>query len=485
MTTPATMDDAISDLAARMDRRRRLGGPIAMAWRRIKPHILAIPIGSDGVRHLTDDNVRALSASLSKPDDPRVHRIEQDKRLNDILAELQLHGFLKSPFMNHPVQVPRHLLLTLDDLDPAMIEHAHDFRQRLHGRSMLQPPATWPKNEEALWHFCVFLASLILDTGILFPPILGIVLHLTHQDLTPAGTIDLPRRRQRRGKRPVEATVRHRLHPVTLRAYARFQRASQSSRKSGAPSHATPLCPMKWRTFKWMRQIFPSRLRAFLNACNVPTKAFNPQHPLRLLMRYGTVAAVMRGIPPFIIDTAIGNVLTRPVTVGSYRRVFENKTADWALRAETAPDPARRRRISVRTRMQGTGLELFGELEKLRSRLRHSNGSPKARQAFIDDITRLIGPTPLQPIPGPLTQGTIFTANARVFGGFIAFLLRSKLKISSVLTRTSAIADAFPDLFGSTPLWAWTANHYSHVLRFEMEQHETDHRHACSIGGFS
>ncbi|CBE69062.1 MAG: site-specific integrase [Candidatus Methylomirabilis oxygeniifera] len=192
-------------------------------------------------------------------------------------------------------------------------------------------------------------------------------------------------------------------------------------------------------------------------------------------MRYGAVTAVLRGIPPFIIDTAIGNVLTRLVTPNSYRRIFENKPPAWILNAAKAPGPARRGRISARTRIQGTGLELFEKLEALRSRLRHSEDSRKARDAFIDEITSLIGSTPFQPIPGPLTQKAIFEANARMFGGFIAFLLRSKIKISSVLTRTSAIAAAFPDLFGSKTLWAWSASDYTKALHFGMEEHETDH----------
>jgi integrase len=228
-----------------------------------------------------------------------------------------------------------------------------------------------------------------------------------------------------------------------------------------------------------MRHIFPSRLRVFLNACNLPTDSFNRRHPLSQLLRYGTVTAVLRGIPPFIIDTAIGNVLTRPVTPSSYRRIFENTPPAGVLRADKAPGPARRGRISARTRIQGTGLELFETLETLRSRLRHSEDSRTNRETFIHEITSLIGPAPFQPIPGPPTQKAIFEANARVFGGFIAFLLRSKLKISSVLTRTSAIATAFPDLFGSTPLWTWTAPDYANALRLGMEEHETDHFRAA------
>ncbi len=473
MSIPTPMDDAITSLIARLEKRRRLGGPIARAWAMIKPTVEAALVDPDGRHVLTHDEVETLSGLLSKPSHPKSHRYDQDRRLNDIIAELQARGLLVSPYKNVPAQLPREVLLDLDELDPALIERAQRLSAVLRSRRMLQPPATWPKAEPALWHCCVFVASLVLETGVFFPQLLGVLLDLRNADLLPAGSIALPRRR-RRGHGPAAAAVPRWLAPGTRRALERFRTALTPGRGAGAPRKEAYVFPPAWRSARWMRHVFPPHWRAFLQACGLPADALGRQRPIAHLVLYGSVAALLRGIPPFVVDAARGAILTRPMTLASYRRVFLGKTPPLITDPAKVPGPLRPQRIPARARATAPGLELFDAIEQERSLLRQMPDTVADRRAAIDRLTTVIGPEPFQPLPGALTREEIFTANAKMFGGFCCYLLRGKFKLGSILTRTSAIATLAPDVFGTRPLWAWTADHYRDVLSQGMLDHETD-----------
>lgn len=473
MSTPTPMDEAITSLIARIEKRRRLGRQIARAWAIIKPVVEAAPVDADGRHILTHAQVEALSGLLSKPAHPKSHRYDQDRHLNDILAELQARRLLVSPFKNVPVQLPREVLLDLDEVDPALIERVQYLATALRSRRMLQPPADWPTADAALWHFCVFVASLVLETGVFFPQLLGVLLDLHNADLVPAGSIGLPRRRRRDGRRPAEAEIFRQLAPGTRRALERLRAALTPGRQAGAPRKKADVFPSTWRSARWMRHVFPPHWRAFLLACGLPPDALGRQRPIAQLVLYGSVAALLRGIPPFVMDAARGALLTRPMTLASYRRLLLGKTPSLITDPATAPGPLRPQRIPARTRATAPGLELFDAIERERTLLRQIPDTIADRRAAIDRLTTLIGSEPFRLIPGVLTQEDTFTINAKMFGAFCCYLLRGKSKLGSILTRTSAIANVAPDAFGTQPLWAWTADHYQNVLSQGMRDHDT------------
>jgi len=479
MADPETMAAAIAALAKAYDEDPlRDGAAIRAAWAILDPVLNAVPVGPQGTRSLDAAAVRMLAETLHRRlgADTRARRHELDAVLNAILAELKGWRFLTSPYRNHPVKIPRDTVLTLDAIDPGLVRAVATFREGLVGRELPTLPGPSAAGQPALWHFCVWLATLVLDTAALPERLLSPLVNLRNGHLRPAGWVRIETRRDRRDHRADIGEIVLPMQPVTWRAADRARRAATPSLQPGVPPPTLRVFPDAWLSAAWRRD-FRGLWKEWLSTGGpVPHLGGG----LTRLTQYGTLLALLRGVPPFLVPLATGRLPVRPVTLPSHYRVIMARPLDDLLPPDDAPGPARPRQRSGRHRVVLRGFRVFTAIETIRSKLRaRAHRSTKRRtdnnrnkKWAITRIRAAIGATPFA-----RTNEDAATANARMYGGFcIALLRRKNFAIPTALGRSSAIAAIFPlPEFQAKAFWDWEKQDYLSVLKQGMDDHETDY----------
>lgn len=471
MAAPATaFVHEINQLIAR--RHAQEGQTIDWVWSRVLTRILNIPPSSDGLRHLDDNQVRTLGEAITRNDYTWTQQYRDEEALNWILFALNNARLVKSRYLNHPVEVYRPSAIPLEDLNRADLYHAKQLVSALTRRAVFIVPSHWQpkrtdKERRALWHFCGFVVSAILESHILVPKLVSKLQNCRNRDLTPDRYLALPSRPPADNKIS-PAAVRYALAPATQRHLRLLLKALRVGR-CGAPDKTAPLFP------EWLCVAFPGVWRQFCKALGLRDKACTRLSPQTRLPYYGRVLASFENVPIFLISAISGSVRITPMTEASYARVFvPSSQKGTILDPEDAPAPLRSGR-QIRTRKRKVaGLKLFNKIETIRSEL-YNRENRSNRQEYAERIVQTIG-SPTHTSPALInSRKAVFHFNASRYGEWLIDMLRdNSLRLGSVLTYASAIAMDFPSLYGDAPLSNWSADTWIGALKHVMDQHETD-----------
>lgn len=474
----ADFDYQVNQLVAR--RPAQEGEAIQRIWRQVRTRILEAPSSADGLRHLADDQVRALGETITRRDYTWTQRYRDEEALNWILFALNNTRLIKSRYLNHPVEAYRPSAIPLEDLNREDLYHAEQLAAAFTRRAVYIIPRHWRANGDsaerrALWHFCGFVASAILESHILVQTLISRLLRCRNGDLVPDGYLTLPsppHRHMAAGAPP--AHVRYALAPPTQRHLRLLLHALRTGQR-GAPRRAACVFPAQWHSPTWRRSTFPSAWRQFCKALGRLDKAYTRLSPTAKLPYYGRVLASFENVPIFMISAISGSVRVAPMTAASYARVFVPFPQEIRiLERGTEPPPLQSGR-QVRVRKRGVvGLELLDEIEMIRSEL-YNRENRSNRRDYADRINQKVGTLP--PVSSVLisSREATFHFNASWYGAWLVGMLGDdSLRLGSVLTYASAIAMDFPSLYGDLPLSSWSAGTWAEALRHVLDQHETD-----------
>lgn len=494
MVASATdFEHTITQLIAR--RPAQEGQAIAWVWRRVLTRILNVLPSSDGLRHLDDNQVRTLGETITRHDYTWTQQYRDEEALNWILFALNNARLVKSRYLNHPVDAYRPSTIPLEDLNRADLAWIEQLAAALTRRAAFIVPRRWqPKKSGteriALWHFCGFVASAILESHVLVTKLANKLLNCRNHDLTPDGYLALPspplavvRGRHKpnscstskiANKKTPPAAVRYALAPPTQRHLRLLLTALRTGHR-GAPGKTTHIFPTRWRSPTWRRSTFPAAWRQFCKALGLQDKAFTRLSPQTRLPYYGRVLAGFEDVPIFLISAISGSVRITPMTEASYARVFVPSSQSRTILApEDAPAPLRSSRQIRTQKRRARVLKLFDEIETIRSKLYNRKNRSK-RGEFADQIAQEIRSLPPAPPALINSQEDVFHLNASWYGKWLVDMLQDdSLRLGSVLTYASAIAMDFPSLYGDAPLSNWSADTWTGALRYVMDQHETD-----------
>lgn len=254
MAAPATaLEHEVNQLVAR--RPERSAYAILWVWHQVRIPIFNIPLSADGLRHLDDTQVCSLGKVITRNDYTWTQRYRDEEALNWILFALNNAQLIKSRYLNHPVEASRPSAIPLEALTRDDLRCGDQFVAALRRRAIYTVPRTWLANDvrterRALWHFCGFVVSAILESHILTPKLVSKLRNCRNRDLTPNGYLALP-------SRPpadniiLPAAVRYALARPTQRHLRLLLKALRTGHR-GAPDETVPPFP------KWLCVAFPA-----------------------------------------------------------------------------------------------------------------------------------------------------------------------------------------------------------------------------------
>ena len=463
------LDELVEQWIQELDRKgRRRAATMQKAWRLLKPEVERASRSKDGMLTLDNRALERICRRIDRKDNPRAQRWLEKTTLNLLLFRLRRARRLQSAYLNVPRQVPRHFAVPLERISPAELRHAQQLRCYLARRGPLPPPPGW-KWSAAVWYFCEFVTSAVLN-GILVPGLVQKLLDCQGHDLVPRGWISLPQHTPRPsgdGRRRVG--IRFPLNPPISRYLQQLRDALRNLGRATLHSRDPWVFPEAWRSPTWSSQTFAPAWRMFLQTAGLEPKSASSRRLLAHLARCGALLAVLDGLPPFLVSVATGEITVSPMTLPSFRRNFIGQ--DDGRRSRHGAALPRPPRTGRRRRPRDSGsISLFDEVETVRLQLRRESRMGD-RRVLAARIRAIIGSRPFS--PPAADPATVFDFNSRCYGAWVAALLEGRDRPGTVATRCSALATAFPSHFGDRPITQWTGQDWESTMSAVLEDHET------------
>lgn len=481
------MTEAAPDSLARLDRLAqeladtfgrsspRSADIISAAWRRLLRSLLTeAPLAPDGRRQLSDEALEHLRTTIEARFLSLQERADTMVAVNRLLHWFARAGELNSGYLRIPHRLPRRLLTDFAAHPLGTLEYLVAIENRLHSPRPPAPPPGW-RWEPAIWRYLVFLASLLLSSGIAVPRLHRRLLFLRPRDLSVPGWLTIPDL----GPSPPNAPqLRCPLAATTTRHLRALTQELRHGRRGRSRADEL-LLPDAWRAHEGVARVLKRAWRAVL-AHFRPDVAVPPHvDHLQCLPRLALGAALLRDLPPVVLAARAGRLDVRPMTMASFERCLGLPPR--ILHAVEPPPPRRGRRGRP-----GRAVEagLFDLVERIRLSLARDARPRDCRDKARTLARYLHGLQRYRHHPRP-TQGddraasvTTWRYNTWCYARWVQDLLeqaaRGRIKAGTVNTRASAVAAAFSDVFVDRPFAEWEGSDWAAAIQELREEHQTD-----------
>ena len=457
-----SVDRTVQDILTSDPSLREIGTDRSLAtWDMLRKKLAETKNGHKRHIRLAKTDLSGLSKEIDERYKSPGERWFRKTALNILLHRLERKGYIKTCYLNIPLQVPRRNVVALSDVSPQGIEDARLLQLLLSKSTIPTPPPDWTY-ECGVWEFLLFYGSLVLSSYILRDSLVKDLLALRHQDLRNSGWLLLP----------PAAEISRRCSWID-EAYWRYPLAAPSRRhlqslirtlKVKYRDDAVYVFPEKWRKKQHVIFMLANAWKTFVEHNSGSTALLK----FSFLRSHGKALALLDGLPPFMVGASAcePEAIINPMTERSFIRIFQKKSLS-LLRKR--PVSARRRGVR---HLPASGHLGFDHVEGIRKMIGR-NDSFAERRAIAQELRSILGSKPaLQMFPTP-EEATSY--NVWCFGQWLLqLLLRSDIASGSVLTWTSAIAAHFFPVFQNRSIFQWNSEDWTRATCIAMEEHQSD-----------